>query len=96
MRKCILCGQCTDGSIGAAGIHWSMICQPCKDLEDLSFEAHLDLLATTRAFPDPICPWCERPVTNGGGRRVGADTLHGPCYQEFGCDMQESLRRSNT
>ena len=34
MRKCILCGKQTEGSIGAAGIKWSCICQPCKDKED--------------------------------------------------------------
>jgi len=34
MRKCILCGQETKGSIGAARIKWTIICQPCKDRED--------------------------------------------------------------
>jgi hypothetical protein len=34
MKTCILCGEDTEGSIGAAGIKWSMICQPCKDKED--------------------------------------------------------------
>jgi hypothetical protein len=34
MRKCVLCGKETKGSIGAAGIKWTMICQPCKDIED--------------------------------------------------------------
>lgn len=34
MKKCILCGENTDGSVGAAGIKWSCICQRCKDLED--------------------------------------------------------------
>ena len=34
MAKCILCHKETNGSVGAAGIKWSMICQPCKDIED--------------------------------------------------------------
>lgn len=34
MKKCKLCGQGTTGSVGAAGIRWSFICQPCKNAED--------------------------------------------------------------
>ena len=34
LRNCMLCGKSTTGSVGAAGIKWSMICQPCKDVED--------------------------------------------------------------
>lgn len=34
MKNCILCGKQTEGSIGAAGFRWSIICQPCKDSED--------------------------------------------------------------
>ena len=34
MKTCILCGDLTTGSIGAAGMRWSYICQPCKDIED--------------------------------------------------------------
>ena len=34
MKNCILCGKETEGSVGAAGIKWSMICQSCKDIED--------------------------------------------------------------
>lgn len=34
MKKCILCGCETEGSVGAAGIKWSCICQTCKDKED--------------------------------------------------------------
>ncbi len=32
--KCILCGDETFGSIGAAGLTWRNICQPCKNSED--------------------------------------------------------------
>ena len=34
MKTCILCGKLTEGSVGAAGLKWSMICQKCKDEED--------------------------------------------------------------
>ena len=34
MNNCILCDELTFGSVGAAGLKWSMICQPCKDIED--------------------------------------------------------------
>lgn len=34
VKNCILCNKPTTGSVGAAGIKWSMICQPCKDKED--------------------------------------------------------------
>jgi hypothetical protein len=34
MKNCILCGELTNGSVGAAGCKWSCICQPCKDKED--------------------------------------------------------------
>ena len=34
MKECILCNKQTEGSIGAAGIKWPNICQPCKDKED--------------------------------------------------------------
>ena len=32
--KCIICNRETEGSIGASGIKWRCICQPCKDIED--------------------------------------------------------------
>jgi len=32
--NCVLCNRLTNGSVGAAGIRWSRICQPCKDQED--------------------------------------------------------------
>jgi hypothetical protein len=34
MKTCILCGKETEGSVGAAGIKWMRVCQPCKDSED--------------------------------------------------------------
>lgn len=33
-RHCIICQRPTTGSVGAAGIRWPMICQPCKDAAD--------------------------------------------------------------
>ena len=41
MRKCILCGEDTNGSIGKAGIRWSIICQECKDIEDNVLESKI-------------------------------------------------------
>ena len=34
MKTCILCCKETLGSVGAAGLKWSCICQSCKDKED--------------------------------------------------------------
>ncbi len=34
MKNCILCGELTNGSVGAAGIKWTCICQDCKNKED--------------------------------------------------------------
>ena len=34
MKLCMLCGTPTEGSVGAAGIKWTMLCQLCKDEED--------------------------------------------------------------
>ena len=36
MEECILCGTLTRGSVGAAGLRWTSICQICKDREDAS------------------------------------------------------------
>jgi len=41
MKLCMLCGNPTEGSIGAAGIPWSFICQPCKDEEDQALARQL-------------------------------------------------------
>ena len=45
MRECILCGEDTNGSIGAAGYKWSFVCQPCKDAEDKGLERMLNYQA---------------------------------------------------
>jgi hypothetical protein len=34
VTKCILCGNDTEGSKGAAGTRITFICQPCRDIED--------------------------------------------------------------
>jgi hypothetical protein len=44
MKKCILCGIDTEGSVGAAGICWPMICQKCKDQEDSALLNRLESL----------------------------------------------------
>ena len=38
-NNCLLCGEVTTGSVGKAGIHWPMICQPCKDKSDKELES---------------------------------------------------------
>jgi hypothetical protein len=35
LKRCAICGEYqSGGAIGAAGIHWGNLCQPCKDNED--------------------------------------------------------------
>ena len=41
MKKCISCGNETNGSIGASGLKWETICQKCKDLEDRAMDYRL-------------------------------------------------------
>jgi hypothetical protein len=45
-KKCILCGTRSKGSVGAAGIHWPILCQPCKDKEDKALADQLRGMAT--------------------------------------------------
>jgi hypothetical protein len=45
MNNCIICGTPTNGSVGAAGIKWSCICQPCKDAEDRALASQLKIQA---------------------------------------------------
>ena len=47
MKNCILCGTPTTGSIGAAGMRWSFICQPCKDVEDEALRQKIEVQAKT-------------------------------------------------
>ena len=42
IESCMLCGTPTFGSIGAAGIRWKKICQPCKDKEDRALAAQIE------------------------------------------------------
>lgn len=42
MNKCLICKEPTKGSIGAAKIFWSHLCQTCKDEEDKFLEIVLD------------------------------------------------------
>ena len=46
-KTCILCGTATVGSIGAAGMRWSFICQPCKDSEDEALRQKIEVQART-------------------------------------------------
>jgi len=45
MKNCILCNELTEGSVGAAGIKWPNICQPCKDKEDTILANRLEIQA---------------------------------------------------
>ena len=51
MKTCLLCGKPTDGSVGAAGIRWTRICQRCKNIED---HALVVQLATVKAVIDAV------------------------------------------
>lgn len=44
MATCILCGKETQGSVGAAGLRWKRICQPCKDAEDAALANRVQLV----------------------------------------------------
>ena len=46
-KNCILCGTPTAGSIGAAGLRWKVICQPCKDREDEILRRKIEAQAKT-------------------------------------------------
>ncbi len=43
-RNCLACGSPTTGSVGAAGVRWSALCQKCKDAADK------ELLDRVKAF----------------------------------------------
>ena len=45
MKRCVLCGEMTSGSVGRAGFRWTMICQECKDREDEALEVQVKGLA---------------------------------------------------
>jgi hypothetical protein len=49
-NKCMLCGCYTNGSVGAAGIKWNTICQPCKDTEDAILEGRAAMMAGAMRF----------------------------------------------
>jgi len=34
LKHCKLCGCLTTGAVGATGLRWPFLCQPCKDRED--------------------------------------------------------------
>ena len=57
--ECILCGEETTGSIGAAGIPWPNLCQPCKDAEDDIQESLVRGVAIAMACLDHSCLDCK-------------------------------------
>ena len=53
MRPCIECGTPTGGSIGAAGIKWTGLCQACKDKADLELATSIAAYAAACDFMMP-------------------------------------------
>jgi hypothetical protein len=49
VRHCLECGAVTRGSIGAAGIRWRSVCQPCKDAADSALAGSVRALAWAAA-----------------------------------------------
>lgn len=47
MNICLICGQETIGAIGAAGLFWKNLCQPCKDEEDGVLAKQIELINQT-------------------------------------------------
>lgn len=60
IRTCRLCGKPTMGSIGAAGLRWKTICQPCKDSEDKALEQRIAGMTTGMRTVDPKVGKCPR------------------------------------
>jgi len=83
---CMLCTKPTTGSIGAAGIRWSMICQPCKDAEDKAAEAmSIASIKATRASMMLLNPdkSCECSACGGyGAEEQGDGTICMTCEGE--------------
>lgn len=50
LNSCLLCGQPTDGSIGAAGYYWSRICPTCKATEDAALALNIKAQAEGMRF----------------------------------------------
>lgn len=46
IRYCMGCTEPTTGSIGAAGVYWQNLCQPCKDDADTRLARHCLALST--------------------------------------------------
>lgn len=53
MRDCIECGTPTEGSIGAAGLRWNMLCQPCKDKADIALQGSIAAIAAAHDYVMP-------------------------------------------
>lgn len=57
LRNCLECGEPTTGSVGAAGIRWSFLCQPCKNSADGALADRVKAVAA--AFRE-TCAICDR------------------------------------
>lgn len=49
MTACLLCKTETTGSVGAAGLRWPNICQPCKDNEDAALADRVKAMGALQA-----------------------------------------------
>lgn len=66
MRPCIECGTPTEGSIGQAGMKWSMLCQNCKDLADRELAQSIAKMAAAIDYALPRCfPAADGIVLDG-------------------------------
>lgn len=69
-KRCILCDEPTLGSIGAAGIRWPMVCQPCKDREDQTLARQLDHTAQTINFVSTAAAETRQGLAKIKGRKL--------------------------
>lgn len=102
MKKCLLCGKETAGSVGAAGIHWSSICQECKDKEDRGLEASMKVMgkvldAILPVFPvSPTDIIAATPKHNDDMRRlIGEQTKEIDRLSGENASLKEELERAS-
>ena len=67
LTKCVLCGELTHGSVGKAGIKWSMICQKCKDKEDTALLNSYRPIKQLVDMVDDLAEWLGVPEKDNGG-----------------------------
>lgn len=85
--KCLICRKDTEGSVGAAGLKWRNLCQPCKDREDNMGLASLKALSTGVGLAlkalEPAKKGVKQPQerpTDGRGMIVSRQTVADEFY----------------